>query len=106
MNGDPHMPRSSTRPPLPPSALNGYAWQRLRLVILERDNWTCQVPIPGRPNQRCGKYARTVDHILPRSQGGPTIPTNLRAACVRCNSRKGAREDSRPQGPTPHLRDW
>lgn len=33
----------------------------------------------------------TVDHILPRSLGGPDTPSNRRLLCRRCNSVKGGR---------------
>ena len=48
--------------------------------------------------QYCGKKfptsELTLDHILPRTQGGKSSWTNLVCACVACNSRKGGR--------TPH----
>lgn len=41
----------------------------------------------------CGKpifpSKLTVDHKIPRSLGGPTIPNNLAPTCKACNSRKG-----------------
>jgi hypothetical protein len=33
----------------------------------------------------------TIDHILPRSLGGPDTPANRRVLCRRCNSVKGGR---------------
>jgi hypothetical protein len=33
----------------------------------------------------------TVDHIIPRSLGGPDTPRNLRTLCRRCNSTRGGR---------------
>ena len=52
--------------------------------VLRRDNYTCQY---------CGKnVARlTIDHIIPRSQGGEHKWGNLVAACPACNHRKGGR---------------
>jgi hypothetical protein len=32
-----------------------------------------------------------VDHVLPRSRGGDTTWTNVVAACLRCNLKKGNR---------------
>ncbi len=52
--------------------------------ILRRDSYTCQYC--GRRGERL-----TVDHILPRSRGGETTWTNVVAACLRCNLRKGNR---------------
>ena len=56
-------------------------WQRLRIQILIRDHWTCTY---------CGKPLlgpdATVDHVIPM----PSLdPSNLVAACRRCNSREG-----------------
>jgi 5-methylcytosine-specific restriction endonuclease McrA len=47
-----------------------------------------------RDRNRCGYcagWARTVDHIQPRSRGGPNTWNNLIAACAPCNSRKADR---------------
>lgn len=45
--------------------------------------------------QYCGRLFPTselsIDHVLPRSQGGPDTWENLVCACVRCNARKGGR---------------
>lgn len=72
------------------STARGYdaRWRTLRLAILDRDGWQCGV---------CGclldKSNATVDHVVPlaadRSQR--LEPSNLRACCRSCNSRKGAR---------------
>ena len=55
-----------------------------RKNILRRDNFTCQY---------CGtkQPPLTVDHIIPRSRGGPDQWDNLTSACLRCNNRKGNR---------------
>lgn len=67
--------------------LDSPAWRRLRKAILERDGYLCQLRLPG-----CTVTATTVDHIIPRARGGaPLDPTNLQAACRRCNAGKGAR---------------
>ncbi|MBW7905738.1 MAG: HNH endonuclease [Phycisphaerae bacterium] len=48
--------------------------------------------------QYCGRRYPTgelsVDHVLPRSQGGRTTWENVVCACVRCNVRKGGRTPS------------
>lgn len=46
--------------------------------------------------QYCGKPARTGDHVLPASRGGPNLISNIVAACARCNTSKGDRT----------LREW
>jgi 5-methylcytosine-specific restriction endonuclease McrA len=66
--------------------------KRARIYI--RDRYRCQY---------CGdhKSARdlTLDHILPRAQGGESTPQNLVAACVRCNQRKGNRTPEQARMP-------
>lgn len=60
--------------------------KRRRIEVYERDGWQCQycgVPI--------GTDTATIDHIDPVSEGGRSAAHNLRAACVPCNSSKGAR---------------
>jgi 5-methylcytosine-specific restriction endonuclease McrA len=45
--------------------------------------------------QYCGqRYASSelsIDHVVPRSQGGPTTWANVVCACTACNKRKGGR---------------
>lgn len=57
-----------------------------RRNVYRRDGFTCVY---------CGKTPRaaelTIDHVRPRSQGGPTTWENCVTACVRCNSRKADR---------------
>jgi 5-methylcytosine-specific restriction endonuclease McrA len=71
--------------------------------LARRDEWTCQycgAPLPERK--------LTVEHILPRSRGGPTTWENCVAACGDCNARKadqtpneaGMRLRTKPQKPT------
>jgi 5-methylcytosine-specific restriction endonuclease McrA len=52
--------------------------------ILRRDGYRCQY---------CGREGGnlTVDHIVPRHQGGGYCWENLVAACPQCNRRKGGR---------------
>ena len=60
---------------------------KLRKEIMERDNYTCV---------SCGKYMPDevglhIDHIVPVSKGGKSIPSNLCVLCSKCNGRKGAK---------------
>lgn len=61
--------------------------ERMRFRILVRDGFRCQ---------SCGKSPITtpgielhVDHIIPWSKGGETIPENLECKCKECNLGKG-----------------
>ncbi len=49
----------------------------------------------GNRCQYCGKRfptsELTIDHVIPRSQGGQTVWENVVSACVACNVRKGGR---------------
>lgn len=76
----------------------GRPWLRLRMQILERDQWTCQLPqchyptrdIPRSGLRRMHPMSASVDLIVPKSHGGSdTDPANLRAAHLSCNSRRG-----------------
>jgi len=52
--------------------------------IFLRDQYTCQY---------CGKKTQTLtlDHVVPRRQGGPHTWENVAAACPSCNLRKAGR---------------
>jgi 5-methylcytosine-specific restriction endonuclease McrA len=60
-----------------------------RFNVLLRDSFTCQY---------CGQrpHARelTMDHVIPRAQGGSTRWNNVVAACRACNHQKGSRTPS------------
>jgi len=52
-----------------------------RRAVFARDRWECQY---------CGARANlTVDHVVPRSKGGPSSWDNIVASCAPCNRRKG-----------------
>ena len=57
-----------------------------RRMIHKRDSWTCGY---------CGKQPDTseltIDHIVPRGQGGQTTWTNCTSCCMTCNQRKDNR---------------
>lgn len=70
-------------------------WRKLRMYVLDRDGFACQVPVRGgtedNGGQVCGAFATHVDHIVPLSKGGPKYDDrNCRAACSRCNLGRGA----------------
>lgn len=51
----------------------------LRERVRQRDNEICVY---------CGNFGNEIDHIIPRSFGGPASYDNLVTACSSCNSRK------------------
>ncbi|ACF13956.1 HNH endonuclease [Chloroherpeton thalassium ATCC 35110] len=55
-----------------------------RKNILRRDNFECQY---------CGRtdLPLTIDHIVPKSQGGGDTWNNLVTACTKCNNKKANR---------------
>ena len=54
--------------------------------ILARDNFTCQYC-----SKDLSSREATLDHVVPRSQGGKTTWENIVCACGSCNRRKGGR---------------
>ena len=64
----------------------GPEWDRLRKLILQRDNYLCQC-------QHCRAAHRTtaaneVDHIVPKAHGGRDSMDNLQAINRDCHVRK------------------
>uniref|UniRef100_A0A6J5ZIW7 Unannotated protein n=1 Tax=freshwater metagenome TaxID=449393 RepID=A0A6J5ZIW7_9ZZZZ len=54
-----------------------------RRAVFARDGWACQY---------CGTGSNlTVDHVIPRSKGGPSTWENIVASCAPCNRRKADR---------------
>ena len=37
----------------------------------------------------CGDRSESIDHVLPKSRGGPSVTENCVPACLACNGRKG-----------------
>ena len=67
-----------------------------RRNIFKRDHATCQYC-----GSRPGTSELTIDHVLPRSQGGASTWDNCVLACVACNARKANRT---PEQAHMHLR--
>ena len=63
-----------------------------RRAVFARDGHRCQY---------CGTAAENLDHVLPRSRGGPHTWENVVASCRSCNARK---EDRLPSEAGFHLR--
>jgi len=57
-----------------------------RINVMTRDKFVCQY---------CGTKATmsklNYDHVIPRSQGGKTVWTNIVTCCYPCNNRKAGR---------------
>lgn len=62
--------------------------RRLRLRVLSRDGWRCQFCGIDLARDVDTLLTATVDHLLPRCEGGGSTEDNLIASCVICNSLK------------------
>ncbi|QKT09216.1 HNH endonuclease [Gordonia sp. X0973] len=71
-------------------------WSSLRLDILRRDGWKCQLRYRG-----CVSAATEVDH---RNRGDDHRPENLQAACARCHATKSSREGAEQRARMRALR--
>ena len=66
----------------------GSWWDKLRLKILVRDRYLCQVCL----NLGVMKEAKQVDHIVNKAIGGNNDPSNLQSICIECHKRKTQKE--------------
>jgi hypothetical protein len=57
--------------------LSGRRLQKLRMLVLARDNWRCRY---------CGAWADEIDHVQRVRDGGSDDLSNLVAACSACNA--------------------
>ena len=73
--------------------------QRIAAEVFARDRgacWLCgQATDPSKPYPH--PLAPTLDHVQPRSRGGPTTAANCKCAHYLCNTLRGS--DERPWGP-------
>lgn len=69
-----------------------------RRHVYRRDNHQCQYC-----GVRPGTEELTIDHVLPRAQGGGTTWENCVLACVKCNSRKANRT---PEQANMAIQGW
>lgn len=67
----------------PTPSRTGRPWQRLKRRVIRRDGGICH--LCGQPG------ADTADHLVPHSHGGTMAMTNLAAAHIDCNRRRGNR---------------
>lgn len=73
--------------------------KRIRFEVFKRDSFQCQY---------CGRtppsVILTIDHIIPRADGGPDTTANYITACADCNVGKGSvRLEVAPQPLKKHL---
>lgn len=80
---------SLKRKPAFSSAVN----PQLRMQVLERNGFTCQLcghgagdPDPYNPSRKVRLH---IDHIVPQQQGGGSTLDNLRVVCSVCNQARG-----------------
>ncbi|REJ91101.1 MAG: HNH endonuclease [Planctomycetota bacterium] len=68
-----------------------------RRNVFKRDRFTCQY---------CGKQPGleelTIDHVIPRAQGGTSTWDNCVLACIDCNARKADRTPEQARMPLRH----
>jgi 5-methylcytosine-specific restriction endonuclease McrA len=57
-----------------------------RRTLFARDEHRCQYCGQNLPSNQL-----SLDHVVPRSKGGPTTWENVVASCVKCNTKKGGR---------------
>lgn len=77
----------------------GYAWQKLRKLVLQRDAYLCQ---------ECYKKqkltpATDVDHIKPKSAGGTDDQDNLQSLCKSCHEIKTSMESGNRPAIIPNF---
>lgn len=75
-----------------------------RTNILARDNFKCQYC-----SVELSSREATLDHVIPRSQGGKTTWQNLVCCCSACNRKKGGRTPKEARmrlNKTPVQPDW
>lgn len=66
----------------------------VRAQVIARDGNKCAYCGKRAGSLRCdgkGLERLTLDHVVPRSQGGSNHPSNLVPCCHACNNLKGAR---------------
>lgn len=74
-----------------------------RQNIYKRDNSTCQYCM-----KKFEQRNLTIDHVVPRSKGGPSSWNNVVACCKRCNTKKMDKSPSELgwRSPNPIKPSW
>lgn len=63
-----------------------------RIKLANRNQWRCYWCKHGMRPELGFQNSVTVEHLLPRSQGGSNNMHNLQAACARCNRNRGVQD--------------
>lgn len=65
--------------------------QVIRSDIAKRDGWTCHLCDEAIPQAAAwpDPLSLSIDHVIPLSKGGLHDPSNVKAAHLRCNVKKG-----------------
>jgi ATP-dependent DNA helicase RecQ len=63
------------------SAEEEQAWQRARLIVLERDGWTCR-----ECDEKTPRDELDVHHLIPQSAGGQDVASNCVTLCDGCHA--------------------
>ena len=77
----------------------GYAWKKLRKVILQRDAYLCQECY----RRKKLTPATDVDHIVPKSLGGTDDEDNLQSLCKECHKFKSLMESGNKPSIIPNF---
>lgn len=71
----------------------------LRRLVFERDglvcHW-CRVDVVRGYRDPLPPHAATIDHVIPKSEGGPDAIDNLVVCCNACNQRRSRHTASPP----------
>lgn len=80
--------------------------RQLKPLVIEAYGNVCHLCHEGIDLALAGRQpeAFSIDHVLPRKQGGTNSLTNLRPAHLRCNSAKGAKLSAKGRKPTLDAR--
>lgn len=64
-------------------------WVHMRTRLSESQNWKCCWCGCKTTDERGHPHSNTVEHVIPRSEGGSDEWENLAMACQDCNHRRG-----------------
>lgn len=63
-----------------------------RIKLANRNQWRCYWCNHGMRPEFGFQNSATIEHLLPRSQGGSNKVDNLQSACARCNRTRGIQD--------------